>query len=182
MHKLKSIIIGLLVMVIVLMIGKSIKGDNGGFEALAAPASDKNLELLPEGTFNVQIQALEVTQGIRGDIPVRTAPGDSLTLPSDGAVHVADRRTVVRAYPWINTGMNAFVPPLSAKLWGYREGTLLPGSPISPVSTLLENISPDRPLKELRGDSSLSWNFLLPSAWTASDSEHTHLPCVFWSR
>jgi len=159
-------------MVIVLIIGKSINGDNGGFEALAAPASDKNIESLPEGTFNVQIQALEVTQGIRGDIPVRTAPGDSLTLPSDGAIHVADRRSVVRAYPWINTGMNAFVPPLSAKLWGYRDGTLLPGSPISPVNALLENISPNHELKELRSDASLSWNFLLPSAWTASDSEH----------
>ena len=182
MRKLNSITIGLLVLVIVPMIGKSIKGDNGGVEALAATASDKNLEPLPEGTFNVQIQALEVTQGIRGDIPVRTAPGDSLTLPSDGAIHVADRHTVVRAYPWINTGMNALVPPLSAKLWGYRDGTLLPGSPISPVNALLENISLDRELTELRGDASLSWNFLLPSAWTALIQNIHLLPCVFWSR
>ena len=136
------------------------------------PTSYENLDPLPEGTFNVQIQALEVTQGVRGDIPSRTAPDDNLTLPPDGAIHIADRRTVVRAYPWINTGANAKVPPLSAQLWGYRDGVLLPGSPISPVNALLENISPDRELKELRGDASLSWNFLLPSAWTASDAEH----------
>ncbi len=172
MRKLKSVFIGLLVVTMVLLVGKSILGDKGGFEALAAPAADKNLEPLPEGTFNVQIQALEVTQGVRIDIPSRTAPGDDLTLPLDSTRHVADRRTVVRAYPWMNTVANANVPPLTAQLWGYRDGLLLAGSPLSPVNALLENISSDRELKELRGDASLSWNFLLPSAWTASDAEH----------
>jgi len=172
MQKLKSVIIGLLVVVIVLMIGKSLQEDKGDFAALAAPAAGKNLEPLPEGTFNVQIQALEVTQGVRGNIPSRTAPGDDQTLPPDGALHVADRRTVVRVYPWMSTGANAMVPPISAQLWAYRDGVLIPGSPISPVNTLLENISPDRKLTELRSDASLSWNFLLPSAWTASDTEH----------
>ena len=101
------------------------------------------------GTFNVQIQALEVTQGVRGDIPSRTAPGENLTFPPDDVLHVADRHTVVRAYPWINTGANAKVPALSAQLWGYRDGILLPGSPISPVKAMLENISPDRELKDI---------------------------------
>jgi len=172
MHKLKSIFIGILVVMVVLMIGISLQGDKGGFAALAAPAAGKNLEPPPEGIFNVQIQALEVTQGIRGDIPVRTAPGNDLTLSPDGALHVADRRTVVRAYPWVSSGANVKVPPLSAQLWVYRDGVLLPGSPLSPVNALLENISPDRKLTELRSDANLSWNFLLPSAWTASDEEH----------
>ena len=162
----------MVVVMMVLITGNFIQGNDGLSAAKAAPFDNENLELLPEGTFNVQIQALEVTQGIRGDIPSRIAPDDNLTLPSDGAVHIADRHTVVRAYPWISTRANGKVPPLSAKLWGYRDGALLPGSPISPENALLENISADREFKELRSDADLSWNFLLPSAWTASGEDH----------
>jgi hypothetical protein len=190
MSKLKTLIIGILVVIIMLMIGKSIRGDEGGIAvqslmdtgvkgALAVPYAYNNHEPLPEGTFNVQIQALEVTQGVRGNIPSRDPSADNLTLSPDGAFHVADRRTVVRAYPRMITGANAKVPPLTAQLWVYRDGVLLSGSPVSPVNVLLENISPDRELKELRGDASLSWNFLLPSAWTASNSEHQSFPLRF---
>ena len=121
----------------------------------------------PTGTFNVQIQALEVTQGVRGDIPSRTAPGDDLALVPDGAVHVANRRTVVRAYPWVEIGSEATVPPLTARLWAYRDGELLPASPIVPVNSHLEGIAPSWTLEEMRGDAAKSWNFFLPQAWVA---------------
>ena len=56
---------------------------------------------IEEGTFNLQIQAIEVTQGVRGEIPSRVAPTGDLVLSPDGAVHIADRRTIVRVYPWV---------------------------------------------------------------------------------
>ena len=119
----------------------------------------------PAGTFNVQVQALKVTQGVRGDIPSRTAPGDGLVLVADGAVHVANRRTVVRAYPWVEVGPEATAPPLTARLWAYRDGEPLPGSPIMPVNPRLESITPGWTMEEMRGDAYKSWNFLLPQAW-----------------
>ncbi len=182
MQKLKSGSIGILVVMMMLMIGKFFQGFGGWSDAKAAPLAIENLEPLPEGTFNVQIQALEVTQGVRGDIPARMAPGDDMTLISDSAMHVADRRTFVRAYPMLNTGANANVPSLSAQLWGYQDGVLLPGSPLSPVNALLENISPDHELRELRSDASLTWNFLLPSEWTASDAAHAAFSLRFCGR
>jgi len=120
---------------------------------------------------NIQIQALEVTQGVRGEIPSRMAPEGGLVLSPGGAVHIANRRTIVRAYPWVVGGPEAAVPPVTARLWVYRDGVLLPGSPITPDNYNLENISPDWDLGEMRSDSEKSWNFLLPPAWTASDSQ-----------
>jgi hypothetical protein len=124
-----------------------------------------------DGTFNLQIQAIEVTQGVRGDIPIRTSPQGDLVLLSDGAVHVADRRTVVRAYPWVENHSAANLPPMIARLWAYRDGVLLPGSPIEPQNPLLSHISEDWDLATMRADAGKSWNFVLPSAWTASDPE-----------
>ena len=50
------------------------------------------------------MQAIEVTQGVRADIPTRVPPTGSFDLPDDGAVHVANRNTFVRVYPWIEAG------------------------------------------------------------------------------
>jgi hypothetical protein len=172
MHKIKALLVGLLIGVVVLMIGTFLQDNEGVIDTLAAPNIEEILEPPPAGTFNVQIRALEVTQGVRGEIPWRTAPGDSLTLIMDGATHVADRRTVVRAYPWISLGANTLVPALTAQLWAYRDGELLPGSPISPMNAFLENIAPGRTQKELRSDASLSWNFVLPSEWIAANPLH----------
>jgi hypothetical protein len=123
--------------------------------SLAASVPEVSPGQLPAGILNVQIQALEVTQGVRGDIPTRTAPGDDLVLMSDNAVHVANRRTVVRVYPWVEAGSGAAVPPLTARLWAYRDGELVPGSPITPVNSHLEGISPHWTLKEMRSDADL---------------------------
>jgi hypothetical protein len=138
--------------------------------SLAASVPEASPGQLPAETFNVQIQALEVTQGVRGDIPTRTAPGDDLVLVSDDAVHVANRRTVVRAYPWVEADSGTAVPPLTARLWAYRDGELVPGSPITPVNSHLEGISPHWTLEEMRSDAARSWNFLLPLAWVIATS------------
>jgi hypothetical protein len=139
--------------------------------SLAAPLISVSPGQLLAGAFNVQIRALEVTQGVRGDIPTRTAPGDDLVLIADDAVHVANRRTVVRAYPWVENGSGATVPPLTARLWAYRNGELLSDSPISPFNSRLEGISPGWTLEEMRGDAAKSWNFHLPQSWVTLSSE-----------
>ena len=54
----------------------------------------------PTGRVDYQLIALEVTRAVRGNIPTRTPPAGPTTLPADDAVHVANRQTVVRAYPW----------------------------------------------------------------------------------
>jgi hypothetical protein len=95
------------------------------------------------GTFNLQIQAVEVTQGVRGDIPTRITPEGALSLPPDGAVHVANRRTVVRVYPWVQDNANLTLPAVTAQLSAYRDGALLPGSSIFPLDHFLDNISQD---------------------------------------
>lgn len=154
-------------------------GGIGGPVSQAESPSNPRPVQLPPGTFDVQIVALEVTQGVRGDIPTRTAPNGDLVLPSDGAVHVANRRTVVRAYPWVEAGLDATVPPLSARLWAYQDGKLLPGSPIAAENPLLEGISADRSLKEMRSDAARSWNFLLPQAWVTLAAKEEPLDLRF---
>ena len=102
MRRLQLVVMGTLV-VIVLMIayknGASAVFFSDGFSTSKTPITVQ----VEDGTFNLQIQALELTQGVRGQIPSRAAPAADLRLPSDGAVHVADRRTVVRAYPWVDS-------------------------------------------------------------------------------
>ncbi len=122
------------------------------------------------GTFNLQIQAIEVTQGVRGEIPTRVPPDDDLAFLPDGAVHVANRRTIVRVYPWVSGSSEVMLPPITARLWAYRDGLLLSSSPLSPVNDNL-NISPAWDLETMRRDAQKSWNFVLPSAWISNSLE-----------
>lgn len=114
---------------------------------------------------DVEVQAVEVTQGIRGDIPSR--PFDSSTqLLRDSAVHVANRRTVVRVYPWLRSTRGiAGWAQLEARLRGFRGGAELPGSPLLPVNNPLR-FTGEASLWEMRAASWHSWNFVLPSSWT----------------
>jgi hypothetical protein len=78
MRKLQSVFVGILAGMLMLWIGGFIQGKEGDFaslsqismgsgltEALAEPLAIQYIDPLPEGTFNVQIQALEVTQGVQ---------------------------------------------------------------------------------------------------------------------
>ena len=112
------------------------------------------------GGFNLQIQAVEVTQGIRGNIPTRFPPKGDLTL-TDDAVHVANRRTIVRVYPWSSTKLTS---PVTARIWGYRSNTPLPGSPL-PSTNKLNMFDPGESIEDLRRDETKSWNFILPDSW-----------------
>lgn len=122
---------------------------------------------VPPPRFNVQVQAIEITQGIRGDIPTRAAPGGDMVLRPEDAVHVANRRTVVRVYPWVEVEEGGSVPPLTALLYGGDGDNELPGSPLSPVNYFLTP-TPGESIESMRANEALSWNFILPSSWVQS--------------
>ncbi|GEM_PF-6863280 len=151
----------------------------GEFEERASATFEVTPGEPSAGTFDVQIQAIEVTQGIRGDIPSRTPPRGSIILPLDRAVHVANRRTIVRAYPWVQAAPGTTVPPLTAQLFAFRDGRLLPGSPISPVNPRLEGVSPDDTLEEMRSDATKSWNFVLPPGWVSLSEDEESFSILF---
>ncbi len=124
-------------------------------------------ETTKPSNINLQIQAIEITQGVRGDIPSRNVPDDDLTILPDGAVHVANRRTVVRVYPWVDGNPEKAIQPVTARLWAYRDGILLASTPLSPQNDLL-SISSSWDLETMRRDANKSWNFILLDAWCAS--------------
>lgn len=122
--------------------------------------------------FDVQVQAIEVTQGVRANIPSRVPPAGLRLLGEDAAFlasgsHVAGRRTVVRVYPWMQVNSGSVVQTLSARLHGFDvSGFELPGSPLSPQNTTLNHHSGYQSLPYLRREAARSWNFVLPDNWT----------------
>ena len=111
------------------------------------------------GYADYQIIALEVTQAVRGDIPERIPTG-SLTLPADDALHVANRRTVVRAYPYVYLLPGGYVRPVTAYLQ-YKRGDSW-SAPIYP-ETRYRRVEPSWNLTQMRKSASLSFNFILPA-------------------
>ena len=72
--------------------------------------------------MDIQVQAIEVTQGVREAIPSRATPDGSniLVEASDALIHVSGRRTIVRVYPWIEVFSSiTTMPSFSASLYGY---------------------------------------------------------------
>ena len=134
----------------------------GEFEQKAS-ATFRIPSLPPEpspGRVDYQLIALEVTQAVRGNIPTRTPPDGPTTLPADDAVHVANRHTVVRAYPWVRTFSGGLIRPVTAYLQvQLPDGAWSPR--ISPTTSLLYPVA-GRSLVEMRGNAAQSFNFLLP--------------------
>ncbi len=124
--------------------------------------------------FDVQVQAIEVTQGVRQDIPVRIPPNALNILAEDvsfrnSGSHVAGRRTIVRVYPWIQVNSGPTAQTLSASLYGFaRDGIELPGSPLSPQNVTLIPDAAVQSLSGLRKEAARSWNFVLPDSWTVT--------------
>lgn len=116
-------------------------------------------------SLDLQVRAIEVTQGVRGAIPERGLD-DPLLLPGDRFTHVAERRTVVRVYLLVEgLAVDHVLPPVAARLEGTREGRPLAGSPLAPVQARL-TLLPEPALDEQRANAGHSWNFVLPRAWT----------------
>lgn len=120
-------------------------------------------------TIDLVPVALEVNQGTRGAIAPVVAGG----AVNETAIHVANRKTVVRGYSRIATTSTATSVLAGAQLHGTRDGASLPGSPLEPWI-------PARPakwtetgfallskLQQVRRELVQSWNFELPPSWTA---------------
>ena len=123
-------------------------------------------ESRPSGRFDLHVRAVEVTQGVRGDVRRRLSPGASLDLTDEGVVHVAGRRTIVRVYPAVDAPAGVTLPTVTARLYGFGDGSLLAQSPILPRGGGFSPRFPEPGLEGLRDDASLSWNFVLPDRWT----------------
>jgi hypothetical protein len=112
------------------------------------------------GAPEYELLALEVTQGVRGALP---AIAITRVLAADNfGPHVANRRTVVRAYVRANPGTGGEIRPVTATLEvetsdGFREV-------VRPATTF---IRPGRlPLDTMRGNAAHSFNFVLPPRYT----------------
>ena len=124
---------------------------------------------LPLAIMDLVAAAVEVTQGVRTDIPSQTEFLSTAFVTDDDFDHVANRRTIVRVYPGLMTwpaGREVGrVPEVTARVIGIGRGGILPGSPLAPTEPLLlpDNITT---LNARRADASKSWNFVLPESWT----------------
>ena len=112
--------------------------------------------------FNLQPWGIEVTQGVRADFAFRTPPEAGSDLADEAAVHVANRRTVVRVYPWVETGPDITrVYNVVARLWVTRDGVTY--GPVNSAAPTVWEVRADATLESVRSNLRRSWNFVLPS-------------------
>jgi hypothetical protein len=121
-----------------------------------------------------QIMAVEVTQGVRGDIPLveptYATPGFRTYRTMDTAVHVAHRRTIIRVYPDVELLPGSVSRPVEVDLSRLTgEGTV--SAPIHPLTRFLIP-SPGQALETLRSNGALSWNFVLPDEWVQEGEQN----------
>lgn len=118
--------------------------------------------------YNLQPWAIEVTQGVRGPVFTRTPPIGDLVFPPEDVVHVANRRTIVRVYPWVEGGPDFDrVFNVRAHLWVTVDGTTY--GPLEAASPLVWQVRADATMDDLRGDLRRTWNFVLPPEATQLD-------------
>jgi hypothetical protein len=140
--------------------------------------------LLPGPNMNLWARALEITQGTQPWLPTNsttrlsgsTPPSYTYPAVPTSVPLVAGRKTVVRLFAGVEgTKSGAQVVNVRAKLKCFTNATYavpFPGvSEISPQTQppdLLDEItvSPTVSLDTQRRDTRLSWNFVLPDAWT----------------
>lgn len=118
--------------------------------------------------------AMEVTQAVRGTLDVQ--PPGSRRL--DDFPLVQNKRTVVRGYATqqfpLGIPGDVRVRPLevAARLYGFRDGATLAGSPLTPENGTVElmGYSPgDEGEAALRPRAGSTFNFVLPNTWTTGD-------------
>jgi len=114
---------------------------------------------------DVQVRGLEVTQGVRRDIPTRSLYGGSFILPPESTVHVANRRTVVRVYPDFDTGLT---PPSDVALEVSLTG--VSGGDVLGTLTQTRVLSLRRTLRERRSSPAHGVQFELPASWVGLSS------------
>ncbi len=123
----------------------------------------------PSNNVDYSLIALEVTQGVRGNVPVHPEGGRAI-LPADDAAHVANRRTVVRAYPRVSVD-GGTIRPVTAYLEVLLPDSpgLLPGGRHYPNTRFLRP-AVDRTLDTMRRNEAMSFNFILPDMFVREGS------------
>ncbi len=132
----------------------------------------------PPAGMNVYARAIEITQGVQEEILERDAPRfvDDVrfaprTYGADPPL-VEGKDTVVRLYGAI-TQADRSAEGVPARLYGFRNGTMLRGSPLLPIrkdptGTVIATVTltPGATIRQMRDSTQGTWNFNLPSAWT----------------
>jgi hypothetical protein len=130
--------------------------------------------LLQGDQINLQVWGVEVTQGVRGSFATRSPGTGDMVLMPENIVHVANRRTIVRVYPWLEAGPDVSSRPgTRARLWVTRDGTTY--GPLEPENSFgsVWNHWPDVILNDLRGYMPRTWNFVLPPEAVALSPQET---------
>ncbi len=115
---------------------------------------------LTSSAFDVQVRGIEVTQGVRQDIPTRSLRGGSFILIPETTVHVANRRTVVRVYPDFDMGPSGPSDVVLDAMLTVSDGTTVLGT-LSQTRT----ISVRRTLTDRRSSPQHAFQFTLPREW-----------------
>ncbi len=138
-----------------------------------APPPDEYADFVA-GTVDILPWAMEVTQAIRGPLEIQ-AP---TSVIRDDFRLVEGKKTVVRGYAvqaFPVTGPPGRPQPISvtARLYGFRDGVTLPGSPLMPETgdRIDVFVGEPGPAAELntRPFIDRTWNFLLPYTWTVGN-------------
>lgn len=146
-------------------------------------SADVLFEPPPEGV-NLYARGLEVTQVLQTYVLARTETHanplhdfppyvySSAPFPSEAlglTPLVRGKPTVVRLYAGVE-GTAGPVEGVPARLYGFRDGVMLPGSPLLALEPTIA-VRPGVSLDAQRASAGESWNFLLPPEWTGGSLE-----------
>jgi hypothetical protein len=138
-----------------------------------APPPDEYFDLVA-GRVDILPWAMEVTQAIRGPLEIQEA-GSRIV---DDFRLVEGKKTVVRGYavqafPASDPPERSQPLPITARLYGFRDGAALPGSPLIPETLEYVNVHEGEPgpaaEESARPSTDRTWNFLLPYTWTTGE-------------
>ncbi len=126
------------------------------------------------GNFDLRAQGLEVTQGIQREGPLTPSGGESGGNYSSVSL-VAHKQTAVRFYADAHGGIGSGITHVGTLLFGSRDGSALPGSPLYPDfgPAKLQSIQEPDPapvLEPERTSEANAYTFTLPQSWTESGS------------
>lgn len=131
---------------------------------VALPAGEGG-EPQGDGSADIQLAAVEVTQGIRTGVIDAGDPGPGRRLEDDGSL-LAGQPTAVRLYPRAEDPTGE----VTARLVGVREGVTLPGSPLAPVA---HTVADATAVEDQRVAVAGGLTFVLPTAWMADPGNLT---------
>jgi hypothetical protein len=145
--------------------------------------AERTINFVDIGYFNLWAQGMEITQGVQPWLPTTwqtrlsgTPPTFQYPTAPTGVPLVADRTTVVRVYAGVEgTTGNQQLDNVRAQLRCFSNSTYTIACPgykyVNPQSlppNVLSQITvrPNDSFDTKRGDTKLSWNFILPNSWT----------------